>query len=329
MRFADQRRNLLKRVFGEGIAFLGQECGDHWLYNRTAIAIALRHKLKDNNGDEISLWDALEVVPIDSDNPDAGNQLVLKEGVKNLDGSNFSIRDISDISGNMRYVNQHLFGIYNDEDSIGARRVIWGRFLMQYRDWIPAQFRYRFGSKTTNLEKGDMVEGYYRTTGRFIKQIYKELKNGEKTIGQVWDSLEDYERANLKRATTEVIQWLVICAMASLLGGKDKDRPWAERALGYSMVRLRTELGALVPFSMPKEMLAIARSPFAATNVLSDISSLLSLLNPMSYTDEIESGDYKGHSSAYRAFMKSPLTLWYKTIKRATQPEKAEQYYNQ
>lgn len=322
-------KTILTRIFGPGIQYIGQDAGDHWLYNRTAIAIALRHKLKDNNGDEISLWDALEVVPIDSDNPDAGNQLVLKEGVKNLDGSNFSIRDISDISGNMRYVNQHLFGIYNDEDSIGARRVIWGRFLMQYRDWIPAQFRYRFGSKTTNLEKGDMVEGYYRTTGRFIKQIYKELKNGEKTIGQVWDSLEDYERANLKRATTEVMQWLVICAMASLLGGKDKDRPWAERALGYSMIRLRTELGALVPFSMPKEMLAIARSPFAATNVLSDISSLLSLLNPMSYTDEIESGDYKGHSSAYRAFMKSPLTLWYKTIKRATQPEKAEQYYNQ
>lgn len=322
-------KTILTRIFGPGIQYIGQDAGDHWLYNRTAIAIALRHKLKDSNGKEISLWDALEVVPIDPDNPDAGNQLVLKEGVKNLDGSNFSIRDISDISGNMRYVNQHLFGIYNDEDSIGARRVIWGRFLMQYRDWIPAQFRYRFGSKTTNLEKGDMVEGYYRTTGRFIKQIYKELKNGEKTIGQVWDSLEDYERANLKRATTEVIQWLVICAMASLLGGKDKDRPWAERALGYSMVRLRTELGALVPFSMPKEMLAIARSPFAATNVLSDISSLLSLLNPMSYTDEIESGDYKGHSSAYRAFMKSPLTLWYKTIKRATQPEKAEQYYNQ
>ncbi|MBR6004217.1 MAG: hypothetical protein IK068_05800, partial [Lachnospiraceae bacterium] len=34
-----QTRNWLKRIFGENIAFLGQEAGDHWLYGRTAIAM--------------------------------------------------------------------------------------------------------------------------------------------------------------------------------------------------------------------------------------------------------------------------------------------------
>ena len=56
----------------------------------------------------------------------------------------------------MRYINQHTFGVYNDEDTIAARRLILGRFVMQYRDWIPAQFRYRFGSKTYNQEKGGL-----------------------------------------------------------------------------------------------------------------------------------------------------------------------------
>lgn len=323
-------KTILTRIFGPGIQYIGQDAGDHWLYNRTAIAVAKRHKLKDANGNEISLWDALEEVPIDANNPDAGNKLVLKEGVTNADGSRFSIKDISEISGHMRYVNQHLFGIYNDEDSIAARRVIWGRFLMQYRDWIPAQFRYRFGARTSNLEKGGGVEGYYRTTGRFAKQIYDELKHGEKTIGQIWDSLDDYERANVKRATAEVIQLAVITAIASLLGGADKDRPWALRVISYWATREKTELGALVPFiQMPNEIIKIAKSPFAATNVIDDITGLTRLLWPPNYFDTIESGDYKDHSTAYKDFMKSPLTLWYRTIKRMTEPEKSEKFFNQ
>ena len=45
MKFSDQRRGWLKRLFGENMLFLGQECGDHWLYNRTLIAMMLREKV--------------------------------------------------------------------------------------------------------------------------------------------------------------------------------------------------------------------------------------------------------------------------------------------
>jgi hypothetical protein len=37
-----QSKNILKRIFGGNLHFLGQEAGDHWMYNRTAIAMALR-----------------------------------------------------------------------------------------------------------------------------------------------------------------------------------------------------------------------------------------------------------------------------------------------
>lgn len=323
-------RNLLTRIFGPGIQYIGQDAGDHWLYNRTAIAVTLRYKMKDTNGNSISLWDALETVPINKEHPEYGMKLQLKEGVTKEDGSAFTSEDISNLSSRMRYINQHLFGIYNDEDSIGARRTLWGRFLMQYRDWIPAQFRYRFGARTTNLEKGGDVEGYYRTAARFVTQIYQELKHGNANITQLWKELDDYDRRNVVRAVAEVSQWAAVCALVVLLkglDGDDKDRPWALRAAKYLATRERTELGALVPLSMPKEMIQIAKSPFANTSIISDVWNLSMLLNPMNYTDEIQSGDYKGHSSAYRAFMRSPLTLWYRTIKRTTHPEKAEQFY--
>lgn len=323
-------RNLLTRIFGPGLQYLGQDAGDHWLYNRTAIAVALRYKLKDSQGKSISLWEALETVPINPEHPEFGSKLKLKDGVTKEDGSEFTSKDISDLSGRMRYINQHMFGIYNDEDSIGARRTLWGRFLMQYRDWIPAQFRYRFGSRTTNLEKGGMVEGYYRTTARFVYQLYKEIARGQANLTQVWSELDDYDRKNVVRAIAEFSQWVAVCVLVVLLKGldDDKDRPWALRAAKYLATRERTELGALVPLSMPREMVQIAKSPFANTSVISDLWNLQALLNPLNYTDEIQSGDYKGHSSAYRAFMRSPLTLWYRTIKRTTHPEKSEQYYN-
>lgn len=320
---------ILSRVFGPSIQYICQDAGDHWLYNRSAIAIALNYKLKDSHGKTISLWDALETVPLDPAHPERGKKLKLKNGVKKTDGTEFTTRDMSNISGKMRYVNQHCFGIYNQEDSIGARRTIVGRFLMQYRDWIPAQFRYRFGAMTTNLEKGGKVEGYYRTSAKFIRDIYRELKNGEKTIPQLWRQLDDFQKANIKRTITELAQYGVLLIVWSLLkGGDDKDKTWAEKMLKYTVTREKTELGALIPLSMPNEMLQIMKSPFANTNVISDIYNLTTVFNPWSYSEELKSGDYKGHSKAYRAFMRSPLTLYYRTLRRTLDPAKAESFYD-
>ena len=228
-------KTILTRIFGPGLQFIGQEMGDHWLYNRVALGIALRTKLKDNTtGKEISLRDALIRVPLDKNKPELGHKLVIKEGVTNLDGSAFTKEDIANISNKITYVNQHLFGIYNTEDAIAARQVIWGKFLMQYRDWIPTQFRYRFGAKTTNLMKGGIVEGYYRTSWTFGKELYNEVLTGEKTAKELWDGLEDWEKANIKRAITEVSQFMILMAVIALMGkSKDKDRSWAARVLSY------------------------------------------------------------------------------------------------
>ena len=323
-------KTILTRIFGPGFQYIGQEAGDHWLYNRTALGIAIRTKLLDNTtGKQISLKDALERVPINPNNLKLGYKLQIKEGVTNLDGSKFTEKNIADITNKITYVNQHLFGIYNKEDSIAARRVIWGKFIMQYRDWIPAQFRARFGTKTTNMMKGGIVEGYYRTTYNFGKQLYNELTVGEKNLKEVWNDLEDYEKANVKRAVTEVFQFIVVAAICTLLGKpKNKDRRWAMRVLNYWALRERTELAALIPSPfMLTEGIKLVKSPVANTSLWSDIANLTSCLWIPNWMDEIESGEYKGHSSGYRAFMRSPLTLWYRTLKRTYNPEKAQQFY--
>lgn len=323
-------RTIITRIFGPGIQFIGQEMGDHWLYNRTALAVANNIKLLDNTtGKKISLRDALVRVPINKDKPNLGYKMELKKGVTNLDGSAFTRKDIANIADRMHYVTDHMFGVYNPEDSLNIRHVAWGRFLMQYRDFIPAQFRYRFGTLNNNLAKGGKTEGYYITSVNFGKQIFNEVIKGDKTLKQLWENLDDAQRANCKRAIAEVSQFLALCGVITLLGkAKDKDKNWAKKILRYWMLREKTELGALVPGpSMITEGIKIVKSPVANTSIWSDLSNLTTCLWIPNWYDEIENGEYKGHSSAYKAFVNSPATLWYKTIKRTTDPDKAAQFY--
>lgn len=323
-------RTFISRIFGPGIQFVGQEMGDHWLYNRTALAIANNIKLLDTTtGKKISLREALIRVPINKDKPNLGYKMTLKEGVTNLDGSTFTRKDIANIADRMHSVTDHLFGVYNPEDSLNIRHIAWGRFLMQYRDFIPAQFRYRFGTLNNNLAKGGKIEGYYVTSYNVGKQIFNEVIKGDKTLKQIWGSLDVTQKANCRRAIAEVSQFLILCGVITLLGNaKDKDRNWAKQLLRYWAMREKTELGVLIPGpSMITEGIKIVKSPVANASIWSDISDLTTCLWVPNWFDEIENGEYKGHSSAYKAFINSPATLWYKTIKRTTDPDKAAQFY--
>ena len=326
-------RMLLLRVFGPKIQFICQTASDFFGYNRTALAVFNRNKVL-YKGNKISLYDAFDAVPINSEHPEYGNKLVLKEGVTTLEGDEITEDFLYRIETTIHEINNRLFGIYDEEDAIAARSTILGRFGLQYRDFIPTAIRYRFGAKTTNTATGHTFEGIYRTFHRVFWDICEELKHGEQTIPQIWDDLEDWEKANIRRALMEVSQWAFVCSLGWFISNwKDKENnPWAKKVLAYTsymLAREKTELGAVFPVMMPKEMINIMRSPVAATNIISDIHDLGSVLWFPNWFDEIEGGDYRGHSTAYRAFMRSPLTLWYRNIKRLAEPEKAERFYNE
>ena len=331
-------RNFLTRVFGPRIQFIGQDLGDIELYDRSGCAILKRYKLRDTDGSEISLLDALEEVPVDPNHPEYGNKLQLKEGVTKLDGTAYTNIDKFHITEEIGEINRHDFGIYNTEDSLEARRYIVGRFLLQYRDFIPAQYQYRFAKRSQHLTKGGKskdFEGYYRTYVRFLKDCLEELKAGEFRLGQIWNQLDDWEKANIIRARAETIQLLTLYMIGLAVHGladddDDKETAYVFRLFNYMIEREKTELGFLAPaspYTMVKETLNIIKSPAAATNVIGGVVNLGKLLSPSNYFDEIESGRYKGHSTAYKTFMESPATLWYRTIRRQLEPERAMQFY--
>lgn len=303
-----QKKSLLQRAFGPSIAFLGQNCGDHWLYNRIAIAMALGTEVYVN-GKKMNLWEAVKAATVTDEN---GFKYVDREKIKDANGQPINI---SKISRRMAKVNQYCFGVYNEDDANAASRIALGRLCQQYRKWMKIQYSRRFQKGQQNLSLDIWEEGYYRTMAR----IANELLRGERQMA----NLTDDEKRNINRAIFEILQTLAVFCLCNLISWPDdKDRPWITKLAEYSCRRLLHELGGLTPSTiMPQEILKTVKSPMPSASWALDIFNVInSALTPSDYVEELQSGPYKGLTRFEKNLIKSPLPYvpWYRQIKKFT-----------
>lgn len=263
----------------------------------------LREKVNVPGKGQMSLFDAIEVKV-----EDGIGRLVIPEGTTNIKGEPMQIGSdaMSQFARKMLHVNQSLFGSYNDEDANAANRVAAGRLVMQYRKWMKTQFNKRFQAGQKSLALDQWEEGYYRTTLRFLN----ELRKGRFQLSANWSQLNDHEKANIKRAMTEVAQLAAVLCIANLIEWPDdKNRPWAMKLAEYSSKRLVHELGNLAPSHiMVNEMLKTVKSPAASLTLVSDVTRFVSsAIDPRDWTNEIQSGPYKGMSTLEKNSLRLPI----------------------
>ena len=325
------RKTWFSRMFGTSTLFFMNNAGEHWMQNRTSLALADAYKMKAPNGKIVSLWDAMEVVPIDKNNKKLGAKLQLKQGYKKADGSDFTQDDIIKFSRRSAAINQRMHGIYNKADRSAVQRLAIGRMGMMFRKWIKPSLNRRFKSATYNYDLDAWTEGYYRTSGRFLLQLARDLRETQFNITARWNELTSTEKANIRRALTETGHFLAVMAIIGLIEwSDDRDRPWLIRMVEYQARRLYTELGSMIPGkSMLSEGLKIIKSPAAGVNTIENMLDLTKLLNPWNYTDEIQSGRYEGHSTAYKSFFESPVIPMNRTIYRGLHPETGIPFFKQ
>lgn len=301
----NKKKNYLERLFGANLAFLGQSAGNHWLYNRVAIAYCMHIRVNVPGKSSMSLWDALEI----KEHPDdpSVKQMIIPDNTV-YEGTS-DLVTMSDISRRIAHINHSLAGIYNDEDANAAHRVALGRLLMQYRKWMKPQFNKRFQARQYNVIMGKEEEGYYRTLFRIINELYR----GQVQLGMLSDQLDDFEKYNIRRALFEIIQFLFVSAIVRFVNFGDREkRPYALKLAEYIAQRSKHELGNLVPgLSMAKGLHKTVQQPFAVSSVISSSIDLLqSIASPMEdWNDELQSGPYKGHSTLYKNFMKAPIPI--------------------
>ena len=273
----------------------------------------------------MSLWDALEVVDVFEGNSTI-KKLQVPNGTTMADGSALNL---GLISRQIADVHIDTFGAYNNEDSAAANRIVLGRALMQMRKWIKPQFNRRFQKAQPNLITGKTKEGYYRT----LIHVVNELRRGEIQLSALKDQLKPEEYANIKRALFELFQFFMCWAILNLIPwDDDKKRPWLAKYLEYMANREFHELGMLAPsLTMVTEISKTVREPFPCMSTIKGITNLInSLVTPADWTDELQSGPYKGSSTLEKNLMKAPIPVisWYKQVSKfAGDIDTSTQYY--
>jgi hypothetical protein len=127
-----------------------------------------------------------------------------------------------------------------------------------------------------------------------------------------WDNMTTEERANIKRAITEIVQFFAVWALANWMEWPDdKERPRALKLAEYSSKRLAHELGGLAPSPvMLQELLKTVKSPIPAISVVQNSFNLInSAVDPTDWVDEIQSGPYKGMSTLEKNILKAPIPI--------------------
>lgn len=328
--------NKFMRCCSEQGLFILNNLGEHFLQTRTGLSVAFSTKLKDKDGKEISLWEAMELRYIDSEHPEYGKKIFLKEGVTKLDGT--KIEDVQEyfdkITHRIAAINQRMHGIYNYEDRCAAQRYMIGRFFYQFRKYIPSSIQRRFGQAQINFDLDSPTEGYYRTFAKFWKKVYTETKAKRGGLLTVWKSMNKWEKQNCIRSIVEMSQTLLVFGgtmlLESVMGDKKKQSPWAVKMLYYQTRRLYTELASFTPSTgMLNEGLKLVDSPFAGVRIMDKNIEFLEAIKPWNWIGEnaeIEQGKWKGHTKGYKAAMQ--ILPVYSSWLNAFDPYEAAKFYN-
>ena len=323
------RKTWLSRLFKENTLWFTTSAGDHYTQMRTALALAHSWKVSDSEGNIVPLFEALEVKYLDDSHPEYGAKLVIPEGYLDSNGNPITEEYFIKFTKVVRGINDKLYGIYNQEDKNAMQSRAIGRLLIMYRNWMRPLYLKRYGVEKYNEDIGTFEEGYYRTLYHYISNIIKDLKKGELTIFQQWGMLTNEQKGSIWQAISELSTFGILLGIISSLKSTpdDKDKNnWLADYISYAIIRLKADMGALVPGpAMLDEGLRLFDNPFAAIGVLKNTRQLFNLLNPDTWTTEIDQGIYKGYTKAEKIMLK-PLPF-VRQFQNLFDPEEPARWY--
>lgn len=296
----DNHKGFLGKIFGNTSLFILNNMGEHYLHTRTLFTMLDTYKVL-HNGKEISLFDAFEVDKVTNDTGQVLTaKLKLKDGVTKKDGSTITEQDLIDFKLKVGKINQAMNGAFNNDDKGSIHRYALGRLAMQFRQWMPAHYNRRFAGEYYDAAMDQWREGYYRTLGKFALNIFNDLRKAKFQIATHYSELSSHEKANLRRALSEIVLFYTLALLISFMGPeKDRKGIWGERMLIYNLKRMKLETGAAAPISpdFMDNIWTILQSPAAA---IKNINNLLDLIQFQNMFVEIQSGRYKGYSKYER-----------------------------
>lgn len=317
--------SIFRHLVSKDLRFIGYESGEHLIHLMPMYAILHKQKVKFN-GEEISLYDAFDVKK-----ENGNSELVIKDGVTDLDGNPITQAFIDKIRGRIRYVNQSMHGAMNDEDRGLIHQYMLGRLAMNFKQWMIGHYSRRFRGRHMDDALGDYREGYYTSVWKFFMNnetkdawnyghkgealglFMKDLVSFAVRSSTQWSNLNEMQRYNLKRARAEICMFLALTGLSFALGDPDKHKgDFWRRWWIYQTKRMITETEASMPFSLGilNSAKTIFQSPMAGINTLNSMLYVLYGLTNGDLYDEVQSGPHKGENRYWRNVVKYDLPFF-------------------
>lgn len=201
------------------------------LHAQSTMAIAILDNNKITNtidGKKYPMWDIYKK---------EGDHLVLKEGFdpilyNPINGTEFiRVRDL------IWSINLDLHGNYAKLTQTEASRHSVGKLAENMKRWFVAGFQRRFGRESFDVNKQDLDEGFYRTTGLFVVKTLGNLLR--LNVPEAKSQFRHFfntpkKRQNLQRAAAEATMSAMLFMLFSFGFGYDDDDPDRNKKLQQS-----------------------------------------------------------------------------------------------
>lgn len=312
------------KIIGNANIFIMQNIGEIYLHVIPVLAMLGNHKKYSfiKNGDKSKVYSLLEVLEeSQKEFKDSSGNLIGKKllstgarasdvsdpeeiinelrdaGYTLVDGSTYTTEMDIDNQLFMGKVNKLFNGSFEDVDKGVVHKNAVTRLMMQFRQWMPEHYNRRYQKALYDAELNEWREGFYRTTGRFIFDCLKDVARFKFEVATRWNSLNDKEKANIKRAIAEVGMYIALGQLIGIFAGwRDKNSSYWKRMFVYQMHRMKMETAASCIF-MPKAFIdnaiTLLNSPAASIASIQHIEDGLSFWN---INKEIQSGRFEGWS---------------------------------
>lgn len=239
-------------------------------------------------------------------------------------------RLLNDVRNRIEIISRRIDGTIREVDKAAVHANAMASYLVLHRNFMISALHDRFKPKQYNLDLQTIEEGYYRSTGRFLKNIIANRHFAIKQLLADYNNMQEYEQYAVRRVLNELVliaaSTAVALVIASVVDGDDDYDTWLTQSITYLAMRSAFEFRTMYN---PFEFMALIKSPTAAFNWFDNISSFINLINPASYIGDrtpftiIDRGVYKGMPVILKNIIK---VTPFKSIVEAQDPKSKRNY---
>lgn len=331
------------RSINQNFWFAGYTQSDYTVKSHTLLSIYHNYRLVDNEGfmskqqyiDKFYPNDrkkgAVEFKQLTTTLYDAyielpNGDVVVDDKYKSL----ITDRLLNDVRNRIEIISRRIDGTIREVDKAAAHANAMASYLVLHRNFMISALHDRFKPKQYNLDLQTIEEGYYRSTGRFLKNIIANRHFAIKQLLADYNNMQEYEQYAVRRVLNELVlivaSTAVALVIASVVDGDDDYDTWLTQSITYLAMRSAFEFRTMYN---PFEFMALIKSPTAAFNWFDNISSFINLINPASYIGDrtpftiIDRGVYKGMPVILKNIIK---VTPFKSIVEAQDPKSKRNY---